>query len=64
MKAVISNRIYMDIEPHQFNDLDNALTYKIDSYRRDQPPQIIKNLRTKKSKLCGFEQKKSMFSFF
>jgi len=45
MKAVISNRIYMDIEPHQFNDLDNALTYKIDSYRRDQPPQIIKNLR-------------------
>ena len=31
MKAVISNRIYMDIKPSSFNELDKALTYKIEA---------------------------------
>jgi len=35
----------MDIEPSSFNELDKALTYKIESYRRDAAPIIIKNLR-------------------
>jgi len=35
----------MDIEPSIFTELDKALTYRIESYRRDKPPQIIKNAR-------------------
>jgi superfamily II DNA or RNA helicase len=53
MKAVISNRIYMDIEPSIFNELDKALTYKIESYRRDAAPIIIKNLRKIRSNLVS-----------
>ena len=53
MKAVISNRIYMDIEPSSFNELDKALTYKIESYRRDAAPIIIKNLRKIRSNLIS-----------
>lgn len=53
MKAVISNRIYLEIEPRDFNDLDKALTYKIESYKRDAPPQIIKNLRKIKGSLVS-----------
>lgn len=45
MKAVVSNRIYMDIDPQAFNALDKALTYKIDSYRSDVAPTLIKNVR-------------------
>ena len=45
MKAVVSNRIYMDINPQAFNALDKALTYKIDSYRSDVAPTMIKNVR-------------------
>ena len=46
MKAVISNRIYLQAEsPDHLTRMETALTYKIDSYRRDAPPIIIKNLR-------------------
>jgi len=45
VKAVVSNRIYMDIDPQAFNALDKALTYKIDSYRSDVAPTLIKNVR-------------------
>jgi len=45
VKAVVSNRIYMDIDPQAFNALDKALTYKIDSYRSDVAPTMIKNVR-------------------
>lgn len=45
-KAVISNRIYLEIDPVLFPELDKALTYKIESYKRDAAPIIIKNLRT------------------
>lgn len=43
----------MEIEPSNFTELDKALTYKIDTYRRDAPPQIIKNLRKLKSNLVS-----------
>ena len=46
MKAVISNRIYLEAEsPSHMKEMETALTYKIESYRRDAPPTIIKNLR-------------------
>ena len=43
----------MDIEPSSFNELDKALTYKIESYRRDAAPIIIKNLRKIRSNLIS-----------
>lgn len=46
MKAVVSNRIYLDINnPDDLMRMEKELTYKIDSYRDDRPPTIIKNLR-------------------
>lgn len=53
MKAVVSNRIYLEIAPEKFQELDSALTYKIDSYKRDAPPEIIKNLRKINSSLIS-----------
>lgn len=53
MKAVVSNRIYLEIAPEIFQGLDNALTYKIDRYKRDAPPEIIKNLRKINSSLVS-----------
>ena len=53
MKAIISNRIYMDIEPSMLPSIDKALTYKIPSYRRDIPPQYIKNIRKIRSNLIS-----------
>ena len=35
----------MDIDPKTFDALDKALTYKIDSYRSDVAPTMIKNVR-------------------
>lgn len=52
-KAVISNRIYFEIPPQDFPALDKALTYKIESFRSDQPPLIIKNLRKIKANLVS-----------
>ena len=46
MKAVISNRIYLSArDPSHIVEMERALTYKIDSYKEDAPPTIIKNLR-------------------
>jgi len=43
----------MDIDPSTFSELDKALTYKIETYRRDEPPQVIKNLRKINSNLVS-----------
>jgi len=48
-KAVISNRIMLNIEPSEISKFDDALTYEIQTYRPDKPPVIIKNLRRVKS---------------
>ena len=53
MKAVISNRIYMEIDPVDLPSIDKALTYKIDNYRSDLPPLIIKSLRVIKKNLIS-----------
>jgi len=45
-KAVLSNRIYLDVEDPDYADfLDKTLTYKIPGYIEEAPPTIIKNLR-------------------
>ncbi|MEK9894889.1 MAG: DEAD/DEAH box helicase [Burkholderiaceae bacterium] len=46
MKAVISNRIYLEAkDPEHLVHMERELTYSIPSYKEDQPPTIIKNLR-------------------
>lgn len=44
MKAVLSNRIYMDCSPELQRDLDKELTYLIPSHNPNDPPQVICNL--------------------
>ena len=44
MKAVLSDRIYLDVLPHQEREIDRELTYAIPSYRFDDPPIIISNM--------------------
>ena len=46
MKAVISDRIYLDIDPQNKKKIDRALTYAIPSFRFDDPPIMIKNMGT------------------
>jgi len=44
MKAVISDRIYLEVLPHQQKEIDKELTYSIPSFKFSDPPLIIKNM--------------------
>lgn len=44
MKAVLSNRIYMDCTPEMQSKIDKELTYTIPGYKPDEPPLVIKNM--------------------
>jgi len=44
MKAVLSNRIYMDCNESLRSAIDKELTYKIPSYNPNDPPIVIKNM--------------------
>ena len=44
MKAVISDRIYLEVLPHQQQNIDKELTYAIPSFKYGDPPLIIKNM--------------------
>ena len=44
MKAVISDRIYLEVLPHQQQKIDKELTYAIPSFKYGDPPLIIKNM--------------------
>lgn len=44
MKAILSNRIYLNADAKLQQHLDEKLTYIIDSYHPDAPPLIIKNM--------------------
>ena len=44
MKAVLSNRIYMNCSPELQRDLDKELTYLIPSHNPNDPPEVICNL--------------------
>jgi len=44
MKAVLSNRIYMNATPSQQSAIDSTLTYTIPNYDPRDPPTTIKNM--------------------
>lgn len=44
MKAVVSDKIYMNIDPESQALIDKELTYSIPSYNPLDPPTIIKNM--------------------
>ena len=44
MKAVLSDRIYMEVLPHTQKKIDDELTYSIPSFKFNDPPFIIKNM--------------------
>ena len=44
MKAVVSDKIYMNIDPATQGIIDKELTYSIPSYNPLDPPTIIKNM--------------------
>jgi superfamily II DNA or RNA helicase len=44
VKAVLSNRIYLQVDNQLATDLDKELTYKIKSFRMGDPPIVIKNM--------------------
>ena len=44
MKAVLSDRIYLDVLPSQEREIDRELTYAIPSYKYDDPPIIMSNM--------------------
>jgi superfamily II DNA or RNA helicase len=44
MKAVLSNRIYLEGEPSYIELLDKELTYTIPAFNPTDPPEVIKNL--------------------
>ena len=44
MKAIISNRIYMEPSSEDVARIDKELTYAIPSYKYGDPPIVIKNM--------------------
>ena len=46
MKAVISDRIYLEVLPHQQQKIDKELTYSVPSFKFGDPPLVIKNMAT------------------
>lgn len=53
MKAIISNKIYMTVEPSMYKLLDKELTYKIPSYNEIEKFITIKNLKVINYNIAG-----------
>ena len=53
MKAVISNRIYLEVTDKYKEVLSKELTYTIPSYNPKDPPMVIKNMARIKSNLVS-----------
>ena len=53
MKAVLSNRIYMECTPDYRKVLSDKLTYKVPPQNPNDPPQIIKNLQRVRENLVS-----------
>ncbi len=53
MKAVISDRIYLETTPEKQREIDTELTYSIPSFKFGDPPQIIKNMALIKQTLVS-----------
>lgn len=45
MKAVISNRIYLEVTREQKDEISKELTYVIKPQNPNDPPQVIKNMQ-------------------
>ena len=53
MKAVLSDRIYLDVLPQQQQKIDKELTYAIPAYKYGDPPVMIKNMALIKNGLVA-----------
>ena len=53
MKAIISNRIYMEPSSEDVARIDKELTYAIPSYKYGDPPIVIKNMAKIRGKLIA-----------
>lgn len=53
MKAVISNRIYLEVDAELKDKISKELTYKIPSFSQNDPPVIIKNMVRVRSNLVS-----------
>ena len=53
MKAIISNKIYMTVEPSMYKYLDKELTYHIPSYNEPEKFISIKNLKVINYNIAG-----------
>lgn len=51
MKAVISNRIYLEVTSEYKEELNKELTYTIPTYNPNDPPLVIKNMARIRPKL-------------
>lgn len=54
MKAVLSNKIYMEVTPEYKEVVNKELTYKIPTYNPNDPPLIIKNMARIRTNLIAF----------
>ena len=45
MKAILSNRIYLEVPRELKEEINSKLTYTIPSYNPHAPPQVIKNMQ-------------------
>ena len=48
-KAVLSNRIFLEVDPELQESIRKELSYTIESYRQDEPPITIRNMNLVKS---------------
>ena len=55
MKAVLSNRIFMEAAPPLREELSKELTYKIAPQNPNDPPIIIKNLQRVRENLVSIQ---------
>ena len=53
MKAIISNKIYMTVEPSMYRQLEKELTYKIPSYNEPDKFVTIKNIKVINFNIAG-----------
>ena len=54
MKAIISDRIYIELKLKELAKIDKELTYTIPSYKFGDPPIVIKNMAKIRGTLVAF----------
>ena len=64
MKAVLSNRIYMDCDENLQREIDKELTYRIPSYNPKEPPFVIKNMGIVRKKSNHYSYRQTRLNTF